>query len=409
MTDPRSPSTSREEDPSTAAGHDQATARTWVDVDLDVLGGNVAALAGMLPGRTDILMTVKANAYGHGLIPVARAAAGVWGFGVASLDEVAALRGAGIERPVVCLMPVVREDAGRAVSLNATCAITDLGLAEALDAAARAAGATVDVHLEVDTGMGRAGVRREEAVALVERLGELSALRLDGIFTHFASADEPDRAFTDRQIERFDALLAALEERGLKPPRVHAANSAAALRFRRAADRTLVRPGIALYGAPGEIARDADEGSWAPDEGSPFTPALSWHARVLAVKTLEAGESVSYHRRYTASGRERIALLGVGYGDGWPYGLSEVGSVLLRGRPVPIRGAVCMDLTMVDATGIPDLAVGEVATLIGRQGAARQTVEDVGRDAGLMSYAVLTGIGPRVRRRYRTRGEDPTA
>ncbi len=391
--------------------YEEATARTWVDVDLDVLAANVRTLAGMLPDRTDMLMTVKANAYGHGLVPVARAAAeaGVWGFGVAALDEVKTLRDAGIDRPLVCLMPIVREDARRAVSLDATCAITDLGLAEALDGAARAAGTTLDVHLEVDTGMGRAGVRDEAAPELVERLAKLSGLRLDGIFTHFASADEPERAFTDRQIERFDALLSALEEKGLKPPRVHAANSAAALRFRRAADRALVRPGIALYGAPGEIAPDADEGSWTPGGESPFSPALSWHARVVAVKALEPGETVSYHRRYEARGPERIALLGVGYGDGWPYGLSEVGTVLLRGRPVPIRGAVCMDLTMVDATGTPDLEVGEVATLIGRQGEARQTVEDVGRDAGLMSYAVLTGIGPRVRRRYRTRGEDPTA
>lgn len=389
---------------------DDATARSWVDVDLEALTDNIRTLDGMLPERTDILMTVKANAYGHGLVPVARAAteAGIWGFGVAALDEVAALRKAGIDRPVVCLMPIVRQEAPRAVAVDATCAITDLGLAEALDAAARDAGVTMDVHLEVDTGMGRAGVRDEEAVSLVERLAELSGLRLDGIFTHFASADEPDRAFTDRQIERFDALLGALEERGLKPPRVHAANSAAALRFRRAADRALVRPGIAIYGSPGEIATDADEGSWAPGGERPFRPALSWHARVVAVKSLRAGESVSYHRRYVAAGEERIALLGVGYGDGWPYGLSGKGAVLLRDRVVPIRGAVCMDLTMVDASGFPDLEVGEVATLIGRQGQVRQTVEEVGVTAGLMSYAVLTGIAPRVRRRYRTRDEDRT-
>lgn len=396
--------------PSTAAPLDEASARTWVDVDLDALAANLDTLAGGLPEATGILMTVKANAYGHGLAPVARAAseAGVWGFGVAALDEVEALRDAGIGKPVVCLMPIVPEEASRAVALGATCAVTDLDLAEALAAAARAGGTTASVHLEVDTGMGRAGVRDDAAVDLVERISELSGLDLDGIFTHFASADEPDRAFTERQIERFDALLGALAERGLEPPRVHAANSAAALRFRRAAGRALVRPGIAIYGTPGEIAADADEGSWAPGGESPFRPVLSWHARVLAVKTLRAGESVSYHRRYVATGEERIALLGVGYGDGWPYGLSGKGSVLLRGRPVPIRGVVCMDLTMVDATGLPDLEVGEVATLIGRQGEARQTVEEVGRTAGLMSYAVLTGIGPRVRRRYRTRDEDRT-
>lgn len=386
----------------------EETARTWVDVDLDALAANVRTLASTLPDRTGMLMTVKANAYGHGLVPVARAAAeaGVWGFGVAALDEAAALRGAGIDEPIVCLMPVVTGEAPRAVELDATLSLTDLALAEAVAAAGRAAGRRPKVHVEIDTGMGRGGVRDEDAVPFFERLAELSGLEIDGIFTHFSSADEPDRAFTERQIDRFDALLGALGERGLAPPLVHAANSAAALRFRRAADRALVRPGIALYGAPGEIAGDADEGEWAPRGESPFRPVLSWHARVLAVKEIEAGDPVSYHRRYVASGPERIAVLGVGYGDGWPYGLSDTGTALLRGRPVPIRGAVCMDLTMVDATDLPDLEPGEVATLIGRQGESRQAVEHVGRDAGLMSYAVLTGIGPRVRRRYRTRGED---
>ncbi|HUP20171.1 MAG TPA: alanine racemase C-terminal domain-containing protein, partial [Gemmatimonadota bacterium] len=190
------------------------------------------------------------------------------------------------------------------------------------------------------------------------------------------------------------------------PPRVHVANSAAALRFGRAA-RALVRPGIALYGAVGEFAEVDPEA---------VRPILSWRARVVAVKELAPGDSVSYHRLYVAEGPERIAVLGVGYADGWPYGLSEVGAegtgrrgsggdVLIRGRSAPIRGAVCMALTMVDATPFPDLVPGEIATLVGGDGDARRTVEEVGRRAGLMSYAVLTGIGSRVRRRYVTSAE----
>jgi alanine racemase len=317
---------------------------------------------------------------------------------VAALREARELRSAGIEAPVVALMPILPAEAAEAVALDVVPAITAWEQAEALAQAARAAGRRLPVHVEVDTGMGRAGVRDEAAAALVLRVhNELQDLTLDGIFTHFASADEADPSFTDRQLDRFDALLVALADLGVRPARVHAANSAAALRFRRAA-RALVRPGIALYGATGEIAPGGDAG-WRGDDG--FEPALSWHARVVAVKDVAAGDAVSYHRRYVASAPERVAVLAVGYGDGWPFSLSNRGRVLLRGRPAPIRGAVCMDLTMIDATPFADLSVGEVATLVGRQGDARQGVEDVGRQADLMSYAVLTGIGPRVPRVYR--------
>lgn len=382
----------------------EATARTWVDVDLGRLAANLRALKVRAP-ESDVLMVVKANGYGHGAVPVAKAAvdAGVWGLAVAALDEAAELRAGGVTAPVVCLMPVLPVEADRVVELGVTASVSDFAQADALAAAAGRAGRTIPVHLDVDTGMGRSGVWDRDGLALAERVAELQGLTLDGIFTHFSSSDDPDRSPTEQQLDRFDAFLAALEARGIRPPRVHAANSAAALRFGRAA-RALVRPGIALYGAVGEFALsegDADPGA--------FRPILAWHARVLAVKDLAAGDSVSYHRRYVADGAERIAVLGVGYGDGWPWGLSGRGHVLLRGRPAPIRGAVCMDLTMVDATPFPDLAPGEVATLIGATGDARRTVEEIGREAGLMSYAVFTGISSRVRRRYVTSAEDADA
>lgn len=378
------------------------TARTWVDVDLGRIAANLRAMASILPAGTDILMPVKANAYGHGIVPVARAArdAGAWGLGVAALDEAQALRGAGIEGPIVCLMPILPGEARRAVGLDVTASITTLAQAEAVAAAGLEAGHEAPVHLEVDTGMGRGGVADRDAADLATLIAKLPGLRIDGMFTHFASADEAERGYTERQMDRFETVIDALAGRGIHPPRVHAANSAAALRFRRAG-RTMVRPGIAIYGSVEEIARDAD------GFGVEFAPALSWHARVVAVKPLQPGDSVSYNRRYVARSDERIAVLGVGYGDGWPFPLSDRGHVLLRGRRVPIRGAVCMDLTMVDATPFPDLAVGETATLIGVQGAERQSVAEVGRAAGLMSYALLTGISERVRRRYREGEEDP--
>jgi alanine racemase len=389
---------------------DEVTARTWVEVDLGAIARNMRALAERLPEGCGVLMVVKADAYGHGLEPVAKAAAaaGAWGFGVAALDEAARLRSAGIRSPIVCAMPLLPAEAARALRLSVIPAITSLDQAIGFDAAARAAGGRFEVHLDVDTGLGRTGVWDRDAIDLVERLSKLPGLEVTGIFTHFSSADEADRGPTERQLDRFDTVLAELAARGVRVEFVHAANSAAALRFARASRfpgasagiRVLVRPGIALFGAAGEIAPDADGGFWRTGDGPvPFEPALSWHARVLAVKELEAGDPVSYHGTYVARGPERIAVLGVGYADGWPLGLSNRGHVLLRGALMPIRGAVCMDLTMVDATPFPDLRPGEVATLIGTQEGGRRSAEDVAGEAGEIAYSILTRIGPRVRRR----------
>lgn len=391
---------------------DESTARTWIEVDLGVLARNVRALRERLPESCGVLMVVKADAYGHGIEPAARAAraAGVWGFAVAALDEAARLRAAGFREPIVCLMPLLPAEASRILDLGVVPAITSLDQAEAFAAAARSRGREMDVHADVDTGMGRTGAWDRDAIDLITRVAKLPGLRVAGIFTHFASADEAGRGPTERQLDRFEAVLAELETRGVRVECLHAANSAAALRFGRAsrlgaggssAPRVLVRPGIAVYGAAGEIAPDDDAGSWRAEEGPgppPFVPALSWHARVLAVKQLAPGDAVSYHGSYVARAPERIALLGVGYADGWPLALSNRGNVLLRGSRVPIRGAVCMDLTMVDATPFPDLRAGEVATLIGRQDGARQSAEDVAAAVGAIAYSILTGIGGRVRR-----------
>lgn len=393
---------------------DETTARTWVEVDPSAIARNVQVLQRRLPESCGVLMVVKSDGYGHGLELVAHAAekAGVWGFAVATLQEAARLRAAGIEHPVVCAMPLLPVQAPHAIGLSIIPAITSFDQAEAFDAAARAMGRRIDVHADVDTGLGRTGAWDREATDLIARLVKLPGLRVAGIFTHFASADEPGREPTERQMDRFETVLAELDSRGVSVDYVHAANSAAALRFARASRlagkqgkrRVLVRPGIALFGATGEIAPDADDGRWRGEKGSgtsPFEPALSWHARVLAVKELQPGDSVSYHGTYVARERERIAVLGVGYADGWPLALSNRGHVLLRGRPARVRGAVCMDLTMVDATPYPDLRAGEIATLIGEQGGQRRTAEEVAEEAGENAYSILTRIGPRVRRRVK--------
>ena len=397
---------------------DDSTSRTWIDVDPAAIARNVRVLQRRLPESCGVLMVVKSDGYGHGLELVARATveAGVWGFAVATLQEAERLRAAGIEHPIVCVMPLLPAQAAKVIELSVIPAITSLEQAEAFDAAARARGRRVDVHADVDTGIGRTGAWDRDAMDVIDRLVKLPGLRVAGIFTHFASADEPGREPTERQMDRFEKVLADLDSRGVSVDCVHAANSAAALRFARASrlagnrrgTRVLVRPGIALFGATGEIAPDTEVGSWRGDLSageSPFEPALSWRARVLAVKELQPGDSVSYHGTYVAKKRERIAVLGVGYADGWPLALSNRGHVLLRGRPARVRGAVCMDLTMVDATPHEDLRAGEIATLIGEQGGIRRTAEDVAEEAGANAYSILTGIGPRVRRRTKEASE----
>lgn len=347
-----------------------APARAWVDVDLAALLANARTVVAR--SQVPLLPMVKANGYGLGAVPVARALEAVapWGFGVATPEEGAELRAAGIGRPIVVFTPWAPAWLPACLEARLTPAIGD---PQAL-AAWRATGRPF--HVEIDTGMGRAGVRWDDTAGLAAVAAALAdGAACEGVFTHFHSADD-DAASVERQWERFQSVVRSLP---VRPPLVHAANSAAALRGRHfAAD--LVRPGIYLYGG-------------AAGETGCAVAAL--RARVVAVRRLQAGDGVSYGSTWRADRPTTVCTLGAGYADGVSRALSNRGAVELGGRVRPIRGRVTMDMTVVEVGDDP-VTVGAEATLFG----GLVGLDAQARAAGTISYELLTGLGRRVERRY---------
>lgn len=370
-----------------------STARAWLEVDLEALRRNAAALRDRLDPATRLLPMVKADAYGLGAARVARALAdrGVWGFGVATVDEGADLRRAGIRERVVVFTPCAPLDAPRLVQWGLEPVVTSLGALSEYAGAVGGAEAPLPVHLEVDTGMGRFGLPAEEAGAWAERVRELLAatgLELASTFTHFHSA-EGDRAATGSQWSAFRAAVESLRRAGVDPGLLHSANSAAVLRHPDA-HADLVRPGLFLFG--GE--------AWPADAADLPRPEPVAHvrARVLEVRELPAGATVSYGATYRTSRPCRLATLGIGYADGLPHALSNRGEALVRGRHVPVVGAVCMDMTVVDVTEVEDVRPGTKATLLGREGEAGIGLGEVAALSGRIPYEVLTGFSARLPR-----------
>lgn len=369
-----------------------AARAVWSEVDLDAVRDNVAALRAVAAPAA-LLAVVKANGYGHGAVPVARAAldAGASWLGVARVEEGEQLRDAGIDAPVMLLSEPAPRVAARVVAAGLTPVVyTDAGidaLAKAVADAGR--GTPLDVHLKVDTGMHRVGCAPDDALALARAIVARDELTFAGVCTHLAVADEPDNPYTAEQLARFDATLAALDAEGLRPPLAHVANSAGLLVA--GARYDLVRVGIACYGLPPAPAADG---------GVALRPALSLRARITFVKTLPAGARVSYGLRSELGTSGRVATVPAGYADGVPRNLGMVGGeVLIRGRRRPIIGVVTMDQLMVDVGDVPAEADDEVV-LIGRQGEEEITATEWGERLGTISYEVVTGIGARVPRTY---------
>lgn len=361
---------------------------TWVEIDLLAIENNVRWFC----EKTGVLVmaVVKANAYGHGAVPCAFAAlrGGAHWCGVARIEEALELRRAGIECPILLLGYTPPERLRQAIENQISIVVWDKRQIFEVEAASREAGRPARVHLKVDTGMSRLGVQPEQALDLAKRLAGSDGLLFEGIFTHFARADERDHGPTELQERRFREVLAELEAAGLKPPIVHAANSAAAL-TRPGATFNMVRTGISIYGL------HPSPQCLLPAE---FRPALVWKTVLSQVKTLSAGRGISYGHTYTTRTRERIGTLPVGYADGFRRVTGN--QVLICGRRVPVVGRVCMDQTMVQLDGVPDASVGDEVVLIGHQGQEQITAEEVARRWGTINYEVVCGIGSRVPRVY---------
>ena len=366
----------------------------WAEVDLSAIAHNVAALrAAAAPA--ELCAVVKADGYGHGAVPVARAAveAGASWLAVALTDEGLALRAAGLDVPILLLSEPAADEWDDAVRGRLTPTVYSRPAIAGLAAAAAAAGgAPVTVHLKVDTGMHRVGAAPDQAVALCQAVCARPELRLGGVWTHCAVADEPDHPFTTVQLERFDAVLAELRAAGSPPFLVHAANSAAAMiqpRLR----HDLVRCGIAVYGL---------DPSPALHGRLPLRPALTLKACVSHVQVVRAGEAVSYGLRRAVPVDSVVATVPLGYADGVPRRLSAVGGeALVGGRRRPLAGTITMDQLLLDCGPDAAVAVGDEVVLLGRQGGEGIGADDWAGLLGTINYEIVCGISPRVRREYR--------
>lgn len=365
----------------------------WAEVDLAAIEHNVRQAIKAVGDTVKVMAVVKANAYGHGLVPVAKAArrAGASSFGVAIPEEGVALRAAGIEEPILILAEVAHEAVPLVIDSGLTATVFSLGSARALSDAAMRRDKTVRVHVKVDTGMNRVGLTPEGTPALINELRRMPGLDIEGIFTHFAEADNPASGYTADQLGRFTALLEELEAAGICPPVKHAANSAGVYLYPES-HFDMVRVGISLYGLhPSEATKGTVD----------LRPALSLKARLSFIKNVARGEGVSYGRTYRAPRDTVIATVPAGYGDGYSRLLSNRAEVLIGGRKYPAVGNICMDQFMVDVGPGATAAVGDEVVLIGRQGAEEITADEIAALLGTINYEVVCMINGRVPRVYK--------
>ena len=372
---------------------DFSTRWAWAEVHTGLISHNVAIVA-QRTAPVQVWAVVKANGYGHGSVPVAQAAlaGGATGLCVAIVDEGVALRRAGITAPILLLSEQPAELADLIVGYQLTPTVTTTRGAAVLAASASAADQTVKVHIKVDTGMHRVGVAPNEVVSLASFISSYESLTIEGVYTHFAVADDPSHVANAAQLSAFNAVLDGLSSRGINPPLVHAANSAAALanepsRF------TMVRLGIAMYGLrPGAGVAELCAG---------LIPAMSLKARVSAVRWVEAGEAVSYGLVRPLTKGSLIATVPIGYADGVPRALGRTNiQILLNGVPRSFAGTITMDQLMIDCESDSSVTVGDEVVLIGKQGEHSVTADDWAEALGTIGYEIVCGISPRIFRRY---------
>lgn len=363
---------------------------TWVEVDLEAIAHNVRRIVEIVGSQVKVMAVLKADAYGHGAVKTARTALnnGAFALGVACVGEAVTLRKAGITAPILNLGYTPAWQARETVMHGVVATVFSIDVAQALSRAAVDLNSGARVHVKVDTGMGRLGLLPPDVVAFVGGIIDLPGLNVEGIFTHFAIADTKDKSYTLGQLRRFREVLARLRAAGIEIPIAHAANSAAILELPESRF-DMVRLGIAMYG----LDPSADV-KCPPD----FRPALAFKTQVAQVKDLPTGSYISYGCTYCTARPSRIAVIPVGYADGFRRAPSSWGEVLVRGQRAPIVGRVCMDQTMIDVTDIPGVRQGEDVVLIGRQGRDAITVEDVADRLGTISYEVISEILTRVPR-----------
>ncbi len=376
---------------------------TWAEIDLGALARNYRTLEALVrPGGIGrswprLIPVIKANAYGHGAVEVARTlmAAGAEAFAVAIVEEGIQLRDAGIHAEILVLEGVWPGQEPQAAAYGLTPTFFSPRAAHAMELEAAARAVRMAVHIKIDTGMNRLGAPWNGLGPLLETLKSAPHLRLTGAFTHLACAEEEDQTFTQEQTARFLCALSAVRDAGLDPGEIHAANSAGLL-YSRELRAWSARPGIALYGYP-PARGPRPEG---------FEPVLSLKTRIGHVHTVETGESIGYNRRFTAARRMRVATLPAGYADGFRRSLSGKSKVIVRNRCAEVLGTISMDMAVIDVTDIPEAQEGDEVILLGRSPSHKLDADDWADLLGTIPYEVLCGISPRVPRVYKESGSN---
>ncbi len=365
---------------------------TYVEVNLDAVAHNVRALKAHVGPRVELFAVVKANAYGHGALEVARTAlaSGASRLAVARAAEGLALRRAGLSAPILVMNYTMQEALEEAAAHGLTLTVTERATAERLSALAQRWGRSLTVHVKVDTGMGRFGLLPDEVLPFLQAVAALPGLRVEGLYSHFSVADLADKSYTRQQFGVFQRVVAQLRAAGVCPPFLHIANSAATMDLPEM-HLDAVRVGIAMYGL-----RPSDE----VEPTVPLRPALQLKSHVARVRTLPKGASISYGRTYITPRAMPVALVPVGYGDGYHRLLSNRGAVLINGKRAPIVGRVCMDQFVVDISNVGAVALEDEVVLIGCQGGACIPAEEVARWAETINYEVTTSLLPRAPRFY---------
>lgn len=362
---------------------------TWADIDSDAFARNCATIAGRLPAGASLIAVMKANAYGHGAAELAKRCTPdrVAMIAVVLLEEALELRRSSISSPILILGPLNQQQIAIALDNDITIGVP--GPESLTAAAAVARDRDVHIHLKLDTGMGRMGSTPDELTGVIQILRGSPRLKVDAIYTHFANSGDPGDPFTEEQTANFDALIAQLRSEGITAPRHHRSNSAATVRGL-ARPGEYVRVGLTLYG--GE-ALDAG--------ASRLEPVMRWRTAIMRLKTLPSGHAVGYGMTFHTHRTTRIAVLPVGYADGYNRLLSNRGEVLVRGRRAPVVGRVSMDLVTVDVTEIPEASLGDEVVLLGDQDGERVTAEEIASKIGTISYEVFCSVSARVPRVYR--------
>ncbi len=375
--------------------------RSWIEVDLDAVSENVRRFLRLAGEGGALMPAVKADAYGHGAVAVARETlrAGASRLAVASCQEGEELRAAGIGAPVLILGASLPEEVPRAVQHELGLGIHDLEIARLASLEGMRQSRRAVLHLKIDTGMGRLGILPENAVDAAREIAGLPNVTLEGVYMHFA--DATDEAYSREQLRRFRTAADALHDAGVRPPLLHAANSAGAI-LHPDARFDLIRPGAGVYGYhnPGWLR-----------ERCPLVPALSWRCAIVQLKDYPPGSHLGYNRTFTTRRPTRVAVLPVGYADGYLREFSNRADVLVAGRRAPVVGLISMDYAMADVTGIPDIHKGSVVTLLGADGEERITAEELASRADTIPYFITTGLGRRPGRCYirRSAGNQPRA